>query len=496
MVRSTHYALPILLLFLSLCTQAQVKPPAPFGALPSERQLAWQELDMYVLIHFTPTTFENKEWGYGDADPKIFNPSDFSADQIVSAAKAGGFKGVIFVSKHHDGFCLWPTATTPYNISKSPWKEGKGDMVGEFARAAKAAGMKFGVYCSPWDRNNPQYGTYDYVKTYRAQLKELYTRYGPLFMSWHDGANGGDGYYGGKRETRNIDRSIYYGWDTTWSELTRKLQPTANIFSDAGWDVRWVGNEDGAAEGESWATFTPKPAPGGTQVGPGMVDYSESPTGTRNGKYWMPAECDVALRPGWFYHPDQDDKVKTPEKLFDLYLKSVGRGACLDLGLSPDKRGRLHDRDVESLRVFGQRLKSTFSVDLSAKARISASEVRGKDEKKYGPALLSDADRYSSWATSDGTTNAEVTLDWATPVEFDLIRLRENIKLGQRVNKVTIFAVENGDWKEVAHATSVGACRIIALDKPLHASRIRIQFHTDAPCLAISEVGIFKKATP
>lgn len=494
MIRITHHALRIALLFLAFGATAQVKPPAPFGALPSARQLAWHELDMYVLVHFTPTTFENKEWGYGDADPKIFNPSDFSADQIVAAAKAGGFKGLIFVSKHHDGFCLWPTATTPYNISKSPWKNGKGDMVGEFARATKAQGLKFGVYCSPWDRNNPQYGSYEYVKTYRAQLKELYTRYGPLFMSWHDGANGGDGYYGGKKETRSIDRSTYYGWDTTWSQLTRKLQPMANIFSDAGWDVRWVGNEDGAAEGESWATFTPRPAPGGTKVGPGMVDYSESPMGTKNGKYWMPAECDVALRPGWFYHPDQDDKVKTPEKLFDLYLKSVGRGGCLDLGLSPDKRGRLHDNDVASLKAFGALVKSSFAHDLARNAKMVSSEVRGKDNRTYGVQKLTDADRYSYWATDDGVNHGALDLTWSAPVELDLIRLRENIKLGQRVDKVVVSTWDNGAWKEVATATSVGSCRLIHLDQPLKTARMRVTFQTAAPCLAISEIGIFKKS--
>jgi alpha-L-fucosidase len=496
MIRTPRYALSVFLLLFSFGPQAQVKAPAPYGALPSERQLAWQELDMYVLVHFTPTTFENKEWGYGDADPKIFNPSDFSAEQIVTAAKAGGFKGLIFVSKHHDGFCLWPSATTPYNISKSPWKNGQGDMVGEFAKACKAEGLKFGVYCSPWDRNNPAYGTYEYIKTYRAQLKELYTRYGPLFMSWHDGANGGDGYYGGKRETRNIDRSTYYGWDTTWSQLTRKLQPTANIFSDAGWDVRWVGNEDGAAEGESWATFTPKPAPGGTLVGPGMVDYSESPTGTRNGKYWMPAECDVALRPGWFYHPEQDDKVKTPEKLFDLYLKSVGRGACLDLGLSPDKRGRLHDNDVAALKGFGEMLKRTFARDLAREALITPSSIRGNDVRNYAVSHLTDGDRYSYWAVNDEIRQADLVLEWKEPVEFDLLRLRENIRLGQRVTSVQVDDWVNGQWSQVARGTSVGACRILTFDKAIRTTKIRIRLESTDACPVISEVGIFKKARP
>jgi alpha-L-fucosidase len=256
------------LLAASVSVKAQVTPPKPYGVLPSERQLQWHEKEMYVLVHFTPTTFENKEWGYGDADPSIFNPTQFDARQIVSAVRAGGFKGLILVAKHHDGFALWPTKTTTYNISRSPFRDGKGDMVKEFADACRAGGLSFGVYCSPWDRNSPVYGTPEYVRIYREQLRELYTNYGPLFMSWHDGANGGDGYYGGARTSRKIDRSVYYGWDTTWA-MTRSLQPGAAIFSDIGWDVRWVGNERGEAAPTSWSTYTPQPLPGKTKAGPG-----------------------------------------------------------------------------------------------------------------------------------------------------------------------------------------------------------------------------------
>ena len=485
----------VLLFMLSFVnlSHGQVKPPAPYGAVPTERQLSWQETDMYVLVHFTPTTFENKEWGYGDADPSVFAPSDFSSDQIVSAAKSGGFKGLIFVSKHHDGFCLWPTKTTPYNISKSPWKGGKGDMVGEFARSCKEQGMKFGVYCSPWDRNNPMYGSPEYVQIYRAQLKELYTRYGDLFMSWHDGANGGDGYYGGTREKRTIDRSIYYGWDTTWSTLTRKLQPGASIFSDAGWDVRWVGNEEGSAAETSWETFTPMPVEGKKHVGPGEIDYTESPSGTRNGELWMPAECDVPLRNGWFYHQDQDSKVKTPESLFRLYLKSVGRGACLDLGLAPDKRGRLQENDVRTLRDFGELLKSTFARDLALEAKINASQIRVGDMVNYGTRNLTDGDRYSYWATDDAARSADITLHWSKPVTFNLIRLRENIRLGQRLDGCTVEAWQEGKWKQVAKVSSIGANRLIMFDHAVKTSRIRVKLSSTETSPLLSEVGVFLK---
>lgn len=225
------------------CSTNTTSAPEPYGALPSERQLRWHEMEMYSLIHYTPTTFQNKEWGYGDAAPELFNPTGFDADQIAQAAAAGGLKGLIIVAKHHDGFCLWPTATTDYSIRHSPWKNGQGDMVMEFRDAADRAGLAFGVYLSAWDRHDLRYGTPAYTDAYREQLTELMTGYGELFASWHDGANGGDGYYGGRNETRRIDRTTYYEWhEKTWP-IVREHQPAAMIFSDIGPDMRWVGNE-------------------------------------------------------------------------------------------------------------------------------------------------------------------------------------------------------------------------------------------------------------
>ncbi len=482
-----------LLFFLIFCFEnliAQNTVPKPYGVLPSARQLQWHELDMYVILHFTPTTFENKEWGYGDADPRIFNPDRFDAGQIVRAVKAGGFKGLIMVAKHHDGFCLWPTSTTDYNISKSNWREGKGDMVKEFQEACKANGIKFGVYCSPWDRNNPAYGTNAYVQTYRNQLKELYSRYGDLFMSWHDGANGGDGYYGGARESRKIDRTVYYGWDTTWA-MTRKLQPKANIFSDIGLDIRWVGNERGEAAPTSWATFTPMPREGKTTVGPGDVRDELSPEGTRNGKFWIPAECDVPLRKGWFYHPEEDSTVKTPDKLFDLYLKSVGRGASLDIGVAPDTHGLLHENDVASLAAFGRKLEKAFSVDLAKNATIRASNIRGANEKLYGVKALTDNNRVSYWATDDQITTPELVFEWKSPQNFDLIRLRENIALGQRIEEIQLEAWIDGQWKNIATVTSIGACRLVKLDKPVMTARLRLKVIKCPVAVVLSEVGVF-----
>lgn len=464
--------------------------PKPYGALPSARQITWHELDMYGLVHFTPTTFENKEWGYGDASPTIFNPKEFDADKIIAAIKAGGLKGMIFVSKHHDGFALWPTKTTTYNIGKSPFRDGKGDMVKEFEQACRKAGLEFGVYCSPWDRNNPLYGTHEYVKIYREQLKELYSNYGSLFMSWHDGANGGDGFYGGEKSTRKIDRSVYYGWDTTWT-MTRSMQPSANIFSDIGWDVRWVGNESGYANETSWATFTALSPKGHAIPGPGLNDDSINPYGTRDGKTWVPAECDVPLRKGWFYHPEEKGKVKTAEQLFQLYLKSVGRGANLDLGIAPDTRGLLDDEDIASLAGFGKLVENSFKTNLAASSVMKASNVRGKD---FGIEKLLDADRYSYWATEDAVTTPSLVLTWDDEIEFDLIRLRENIKLGQRIGALEVDAMVDGSWKAVGAATSIGSCRIIPFPAPIKTKQLRIRITSSPVCIALSEVGVFKKA--
>ena len=468
-------------------------PPAPYGALPSKAQLQWQEQEMYCIIHFGMNTYTNKEWGYGDENPAIVNPSAFNAKQIVSAAKAGGFKGVVIVAKHHDGFCLWPTKTTTYNISKSPWNNGRADMVKEYQRACQVMGMQMGLYCSPWDRNASSYGTTEYINIYRAQLKELYSNYDKLFMSWHDGANGGDGYYGGARTKRTIDRTTYYGWDTTWA-LTRHMQPGAAIFGDIGPDVRWVGNEEGIAGETCWATYTPQAPDEGKKPSNGYSKYWEATTGTRNGAYWMPAECDVPLRPGWFYHKDQDNQVKTPAALLDLYYKSVGRGACLDLGLAPDQRGILHENDVQSLAAFGRVLKQTFAVNLLKQARLITSNIRGKASKKYGTSFLTDADRYSYWATDDTVLHPQLTASWQKPVSFNVIRLRENSKLGQRVTGFAIDAWQHNEWKEIAVATSIGANRLVRLPELITTDKLRLRITGADACIALSDFGLFREA--
>jgi alpha-L-fucosidase len=466
--------------------------PKPYGPLPNAMQLKWHEMEMYCLVHFGVNTYLDHEWGYGDEDPMLINPVKFDAKQIVSAAMGGGFKGVIIVAKHHDGLCFWPTKTTPHSIRHSPFKNGKWDMVKDYREACDQLGMQMGIYCSPWDRNNPQYGKPDYLQLYQAQLKELYANYGPYFMIWHDGANGGDGYYGGAKETRKIDRTTYYDWDNTWA-IARKMQPGAVIFGDVGPDVRWIGNENGLAGETCWATYTPHAPDAGKKPANGYAKTKEATQGTRNGDFWMPAECDVPLRPGWFYHASQNSRVRTPAQLLDIYYASVGRGADLDLGLAPNPDGLLDSTDVRSLKIFGNILKETFAVNLAQGARLKASNIRGNNTIKFGPMHLLDGDRYSYWATDDEVKQPELTVDLRSQKKFNVIRLRENIKLGQRIGAIAVDAYIAGVWKEIATATSIGPNRLIRLPHDMVTSKVRLRITSSPVCIALSDFGLYKE---
>jgi alpha-L-fucosidase len=467
---------------------AKTRAPAPYGAVPSERQLRWHALETYSFLHFTVNTFTGSEWGEGDEDPDIFHPTDFQPDQMMRALKSAGMKGVILTCKHHDGFCLWPTKTTGHSIRKSSWRGGNGDVVRDISEAARRHGLKFGVYLSPWDRNNAAYGTPEYIRIYRAQLRELLTQYGPVFEVWHDGANGGTGYYGGAREKRLIDKATYYDWPNTWA-LVRQLQPGAVIFSDVGPDVRWVGNEKGIAGETCWETYNPMGEHGGPAA-PGDINAKQSPVGTRNGKHWLPPECDVSIRPGWFWHAEENSKVKRASDLMDLYYKSVGRGASFLLNVPPDRRGQFADADVQSLAQFGMARASTFATNLAAGAQATASNVRSND-RQFSAGNLLNQSRNAYWATDDDVTTPEVTLTFARPVTFNVIRIREYIPLGQRVAAFTVETENKGVWRQVAEATSIGNCRLVRLPGEVTAAKVRLRI-TDSPaCPALSQFGLF-----
>lgn len=470
---------------------AAAPAPTPFGALPTDRQLAWHELETCAFLHFTVNTFTDKEWGYGDEDPNLFAPSQFDADAIVESLKAGGMKGVILTAKHHDGFCLWPTRTTDHSVRSSRWKDGKGDAVRELSEAAARHGLRFGVYLSPWDRNHAAYARPEYVEVYRRQLRELLTGYGSIFEVWHDGANGGDGYYGGAREKRLIDKRAYYDWPRTW-ELVRELQPGACIFSDVGPDIRWVGNERGFAGETCWATYDPVGADGGA-ASPGDTRYKEGGTGHRDGNHWLPAECDVSIRPGWFWHEKENARVKSPADLLDLYYRSVGRGAGFLLNVPPDRRGLLHESDTASLAAFGKKLRATFERNLAAGAKVSASNTRGK-ARMFAPGNLLDASRDTYWSTGDGVHTAEVVLEFGAPVTFGVVRLREYIALGQRIDRFAVDFSNGGGWSPFGQGTSIGSCRLVRAAAPVTAKRVRLSILAAAAPPAVSEFALFQEA--
>ncbi|HZS08167.1 MAG TPA: alpha-L-fucosidase [Blastocatellia bacterium] len=458
-------------------------PPVPYGPLPSERQLRWHEMEFYGFVHFTINTFTDKEWGYGDEAPALFNPTDFDAEQIVSAAREAGMKGLILTCKHHDGFCLWPSKYTEHSVKNSPWKEGRGDVVKEISEACRKQGLKFGVYLSPWDRNHKDYGRPEYITYFRNQLRELLTGYGPVFEIFLDGANGGDGYYGGARETRRIDRETYYDWATTW-QMVRELQPGACLFSDAGPDVRWVGNERGIAGDPCWATSNRE------EFAPGRADAARLNRGDRPGTHWVPAECDVSIRPGWFYHAQEDSRVRTAQNLLDLYYSSVGRGASLLLNLAPDRRGRIPEVDVKSLREFRRLLDATFARDLAHDAKASASNVRGNGEARFAAQNVLDGRRDTYWATDDQEKTPELILDLGREATFNVVRLREHLPLGQRVEAFALDEWQGGQWQQFAGGTSIGNCRLVR-GKSVTTSKVRLRI-TQAPvCPAIAELALF-----
>ena len=460
-------------------------PPAAVGPLPSPRQLAWHEQPYYGFVHFTVNTFTDREWGTGDEAPDVFAPTAFDARQWARVARDAGMAGLILTAKHHDGFCLWPSRYTDHSVRSSRWLDGSGDVVRALAEACRAEGLKLGLYLSPWDRHHAGYGRAGYLDYYRAQLRELLTQYGPLFELWFDGANGGDGYYGGAHETRRIDAASYYEWAQTWG-LVRELQPGALIFSDAGPDVRWVGNEKGVGFETTWLPFDR------TGAHPGMPDYAERAPGRSDGSDWVPPEIDVSIRPGWFYHASEDERVKSVAELVEIYYASVGRSGSLLLNVPPDRRGLFHETDVERLRGLRRWLDSTFATDLARGSAASAGNVRG-GSAEFAAARAVDADPSTYWATDDGVTQASLELRLAAPARFDQVRLREAVALGQRVEAWALDAELEGRWRTLTEGTTIGVRRI-ARFAPVRAGRVRLRVMRARACPAIGELALFLSA--
>jgi alpha-L-fucosidase len=471
----------LLLSVISLAGCSQVKPPEPFGPVPSDRQLAWHEMEYYMFVHFTVNTFTDKEWGYGDEKESVFNPTQLDCRQWAKVAKDAGMKGIIITAKHHDGFCLWPSQFTDHSVKNSVWKDGKGDVLKELRQACDEYGLKFGVYLSPWDRNSAVYGTPEYLIYYRNQLRELLTNYGDVFEVWFDGANGGDGYYGGAREKRKIDNKTYYDWANT-HKIVRELQPMAVMFSDAGPDIRWVGNESGMGSLTNWSLLKKD------EMYPGGDFAKILGEGHEDGNYWVPAEVDVSIRKGWFYHQSQDSLVRSPENLMELYYSSVGRNSNLLLNVPPDRRGLLHENDVKSLLAFREMLKKEFETDLAKGKNVSATSRRGKE---FEPSNVNDGNPESYWTTNDSQTAGDIVIDLGPETEVNRIILQEYIRLGQRVQEFRVSAFTSGEWKPLLDGTTIGH-KVIRKFPVVKATKIKISVSKSRACPVISNIELYR----
>ena len=422
---------------------------------PTPRQLAWQQLETTAFLHFTVNTYTDKEWGDGTESPQIFNPVNFDAEKIVGTLKETGFKMVIITAKHHDGFCLWPSKVTKHSVASSPWKDGKGDVVKEIADACQKQGVKFGFYLSPWDQHEPTYGTAKYNDFYKTQLRELLTNYGEVSEVWFDGAKG-----------KNA-KDMEYDFNGYWA-LVRQLQPKAVLFSDVGPDVRWVGNESGNAGETCWSTIDT------TGMAPGKADPKYLNTGDPNGKLWIPAETDVSIRPGWFYHAAEDSKVKTGKQLVDLYYQSVGRNSLLLLNIPPNREGLFADADVASLREFRTALNETFKTNLLTNHKSNKSLT----DKKLG-----------TFVTLPEGQSIVFNLGKATT--FDRAMFQENIADGQRNETALLEYWDGNKWQEINKFTTIGYKRLLRFPE-VQTDKIRVTIIKAKEPVQLAEVGLFK----
>ena len=483
MKKSIHLlSIPVVACCLS-CTSGKVLPPEPILPVPEPKQVEWQQMETYAFIHFGLNTFNDREWGYGDTDPKTFNPTNLDCEQWAQTLVKAGMKGVILTAKHHDGFCLWPFEGTEYSIKNSPWKNGKGNVVKELSEACKKYGLKFAVYLSPWDRHQANYGTPEYLPYFYAQLHDLLTNYGPVFEVWFDGANGGDGWYGGAKDIRTIDRKNYYNYPRIY-EMLDSIQPQAIIFSDGGPGCRWVGNEKGFAGATNWSFLREG------EVHPGYEKSYELQYGHADGNQWVPAECDVSIRPGWFYHPEEDDRVKSPDQLVDLYYRSVGHNATLLLNFPVDRRGLIHPVDSANAVRFHEMIQQQLKTNLVAGMTPKVSNERGGD---FVASALTDDNFDTYWATEDGVTTADIEFSFDTPTRMNRMMLQEYIPLGQRVKAFVVEYLDKDTWLPVKlneETTTIGYKRLLRFET-VETKGIRIRITDARGLLCLSNVGVY-----
>ncbi len=466
---------------------SEIKPVYP---VPTSQQLAWQKMEYIAFVHFGMNTFTGKEWGDGTEDPSLFNPTEFNAKQWVKAVKDAGMKMIILTAKHHDGFCLWPSKYTEHSVKNSPWRNGKGDIVKEVADACREGGIQFGFYLSPWDRHESSYGNSPvYNEYFKNQLRELLTNYGEICEVWFDGACG-EGPNGKRQE---YDFAGYYS-------VIRELQPNA-VIAIMGPDVRWVGNESGVARETEWSVqavpsenlseprfkFNPTLVQGSLNY---LTDQTEIERQTGS-LVWYPAECDVSIRPGWFYHASQDDKVKSLVHLLDIYFKSIGRNSVLLLNLPPDQRGLIHENDVQRLRELRQAVDKMFEHDYTEGASASASNVCDNDAR-YAANNVLDHDPSTFWTTDEDITEASFNIDLDSIQTFNVAMLQENISLGQRVAEFKLEIQQEDEWKEIAKGTTIGYKRLLRLPT-VSTDTIRLTITKSRGCPIIHTFSLYKK---
>ena len=451
-------AVALLMAMMDTKANAETASTAPCGPVPTDNQLRWQDMEMYAFIHYSLNTYTDQEWGFGNEALELFNPSDLDCRQWARVCKQAGMKGIIFTAKHHCGFCMWPSEYTEYSVKNTPWKNGKGDVVRELADACREEGLKFAVYLSPWDRNHPDYGKPEYVTYFRNQLRELLTNYGDIFEVWFDGANGGDGWYGGANETRRIDGKTYYGWAETF-RMIRELQPKAVIWNDGGdrGDLRWVGTEAGNVGETNWSLLNRD----------GEVTWPMLHYGLEDGDSWVPGETNTSIRPGWFYHDTENEHVKSLSKLMDTYYKSVGRNSTLLLNFPIAPNGRIHSNDSLRGIAFKKMIDEVFKKDLTKKAKM----------------------------THEGDTTI---IDFKKPTAMNRFLVEEDIRYGQRVKKFSLKALVNGQWQPLKDEladngnglTTIGHRRIICFPT-VTATKLRFTV-TDAKCEPIiKKIGVY-----
>jgi len=420
--------------------------------LPSRSQLEWQQDELALFLHFGVNTFTDREWGEGNEDPGIFAPSSLDARQWARVARAAGFRALVLTAKHHDGFCLWPTRTTEHSVASSPWRGGGGDLVREFADACRAEDLRVGLYCSPWDRNAPSYGDSPrYNDLYCDQLTELLTNYGPIHEVWFDGANG-EGPNGRRQE---------YDWPRVWS-LVRRLQPDAVMFSDAGPDVRWIGNEAGVAGDPNWSTVHPETVPVPGMSGDAVMRQLQH--GDEDGTVWRPGETDVSIRPGWFHHPAEDDRVRDADNLVDLFFTSVGRNSKLLLNVPPTRTGLLHETDAEMLAGMHRRLRAMFDENLAASAE-------------------------RDWDAGSGTAKLELNL--GRSVSAGIVELREDIRHGQVVAGYVVEGWDGASWRMLSRGTTIGYRKLDRCPR-VEVSRVRVRIERALEIPRAVSLGVFR----